>query len=140
MSGRFLVNSAKILGTAVLIKDHVVEAAFCTGESMEPTINSRGDIILISKFNKWRFNCNSIVVTISPTEPKHLICKRVLGLPGDTVWMFDSVTTVPKGHIWLQGDNAYKSLDSRAFGPVPIGLIQGLVVCKVYINVFSFGR
>ncbi|KAI3838361.1 hypothetical protein MKX03_023638 [Papaver bracteatum] len=40
-------------------------------------------------------------------------------------------TTVPKGHIWIQGDNIYASQDSRKFGPVPFGLIQSKVFCRM---------
>lgn len=38
---------------------------------------------------------------------------------------------VPKGHVWVQGDNIYASRDSRQFGPVPYGLIQGRIFCRV---------
>lgn len=31
----------------------------------------------------------------------------------------------------MQGDNIYSSRDSRQFGPVPYGLIQGRAFCKV---------
>ena len=33
-------------------------------------------------------------------------------------------TQVPKGHVWLQGDNPSKSLDSRNYGPVPLSLVS----------------
>jgi len=38
---------------------------------------------------------------------------------------------VPKGHVWIQGDNVYASRDSRHFGPVPYGLIRGKVFFRV---------
>jgi hypothetical protein len=31
----------------------------------------------------------------------------------------------------LEGDNKSKSLDSRVFGPVSIGLFEGLVFCRI---------
>jgi len=40
---------------------------------------------------------------------------------------------VPKGHVWVQGDNIYDSRDSRQFGPVPYGLIQGRAFLRVRI-------
>lgn len=39
---------------------------------------------------------------------------------------------VPKGMVWLEGDNSENSADSRMYGPVPMGLIQSRVVCKVW--------
>lgn len=38
---------------------------------------------------------------------------------------------VPKGHVWLQGDNQFVSRDSREYGPVPAALVKGKVVFKV---------
>jgi hypothetical protein len=38
---------------------------------------------------------------------------------------------IPKGQMWLEGDNKSKSLDSRVFGPVSIGLFEGLVFCRI---------
>lgn len=35
---------------------------------------------------------------------------------------------VPYGHVWLEGDNAEKSLDSRDFGPVSRGLIEARAI------------
>jgi inner membrane protease subunit 1 len=40
---------------------------------------------------------------------------------------------VPKGHVWLLGDNIDNSLDSRTYGPVPLGLILGRVCYKVSV-------
>jgi inner membrane protease subunit 1 len=34
---------------------------------------------------------------------------------------------VPTGHVWLSGDNAPASLDSRHYGPVPLALVIGKV-------------
>lgn len=39
---------------------------------------------------------------------------------------------VPKGHVWLEGDNALNSTDSRTFGSVPAGLIRGRAVCRLW--------
>uniref|UniRef100_A0A4W5N872 Peptidase S26 domain-containing protein n=1 Tax=Hucho hucho TaxID=62062 RepID=A0A4W5N872_9TELE len=38
---------------------------------------------------------------------------------------------VPKGHVWLEGDNLSNSADSRSYGPVPYALIRGRVCLKV---------
>ncbi|CAD7957691.1 unnamed protein product [Amoebophrya sp. A120] len=37
------------------------------------------------------------------------------------------VERVPQGHVWVEGDNKGKSNDSRHYGPVPLGLLEGRV-------------
>lgn len=37
---------------------------------------------------------------------------------------------IPEGHVWLAGDNTYNSSDSRIYGPMPIGMLQGRVFFK----------
>ncbi|PWN93178.1 LexA/Signal peptidase [Acaromyces ingoldii] len=91
-----------------------------------------------------------LVVAVSPRDHSRMICKRVLGLPGDTVLVDPRVDapsnhaeaasatpkpryiTVPRGHVWLGGDNLGNSTDSRIYGPVPLGLVQGVIVAKVW--------
>ena len=41
---------------------------------------------------------------------------------------------VPKGHVWLQGDNLINSTDSRQYGPVPYSLLYGRVFLKVSLT------
>ena len=38
---------------------------------------------------------------------------------------------VPKGHVWLEGDNQFNSNDSRHYGPIPAGLLTRRVFFKV---------
>lgn len=38
---------------------------------------------------------------------------------------------VPKGHVWLVGDNLSNSTDSRTYGPVPIGIVKAKVLARV---------
>ncbi|WVO17853.1 signal peptidase I [Cryptococcus depauperatus] len=39
---------------------------------------------------------------------------------------------VPKGHVWLVGDNLSNSTDSRKYGPVPIAMVKGKVLARIY--------
>lgn len=45
---------------------------------------------------------------------------------------------IPKGHLWLLGDNADDSTDSRDYGPVPYGLVRGRVCFKVHALITQF--
>ncbi|MCL7031056.1 hypothetical protein MKW94_021415 [Papaver nudicaule] len=59
-----------------------------------------------------------------------------LNLTGDWI-LAEKISTpriqrnVPKGHVWIQGDNIYSSNDSRHFGSIPYGLVQGKVFFRV---------
>ncbi|WVQ85549.1 signal peptidase I [Cryptococcus sp. DSM 104549] len=41
---------------------------------------------------------------------------------------------VPKGCVWLVGDNLSNSTDSRKYGPVPVAMIKGKVLARVWPN------
>lgn len=39
---------------------------------------------------------------------------------------------VPQGHCWVIGDNLDYSRDSRHWGPLPMALIRGKIIGKVF--------
>mmetsp|Transcript_31569 Transcript_31569/g.69560 ORF Transcript_31569/g.69560 Transcript_31569/m.69560 type:complete len:124 (+) Transcript_31569:468-839(+) len=41
------------------------------------------------------------------------------------------IVSVPPGHVWLLGDNCDNSRDSRSYGAVPVGMLQGRVFLKM---------
>lgn len=43
-----------------------------------------------------------------------------------------SIVIVPRGHLWIEGDNVQNSSDSRNYGPVPIGLVKSRAVCRLW--------
>ena len=49
--------------------------------------------------------------------------------------LMDSVyfgpVTVPRGAVFVLGDNRSSSIDSRDFGPVPVADVRGRVLAKV---------
>lgn len=82
--------------------------------------------------------------------------KRVIGLPGETVegrsgsvwidghrlrepYLRSNVRTsgfaprrIPKGKVWVMGDNRTNSADSRVFGPVRVSTIVGRAIWRVW--------
>ncbi|XP_022926355.1 mitochondrial inner membrane protease subunit 1-like isoform X1 [Cucurbita moschata] len=68
------------------------------------------------------------------------MAKRLMGMEGDSVtYVVDpknndwcETVVVPKGHVWIEGDNMYDSKDSRYFGAVPYGLLQGKVFWRLW--------
>ncbi|KAJ1995105.1 hypothetical protein EDC05_001196 [Coemansia umbellata] len=105
------------------------------GPSMLPTINIVGDFLLVERLPGWRkrIKIGEIVTFVSPLNPQKRASKRVLGMPGDVVCVDPTMdklafVVVPRGHVWLQGDNYSNSTDSRTYGPVPMGLLRGRVL------------
>ncbi|KAJ4726545.1 mitochondrial inner membrane protease subunit 1 [Melia azedarach] len=125
---------------------HVTDNYLCSptlvyGPSMLPTLNLTGDVVLSEHVSHrlGRVGPGDIVLVRSPLDPTKFVTKRVGGVEGDRVTFLeprisDTCRTfvVPKGHVWIQGDNIYASNDSRHFGPVPYGLIQGKAFFRVW--------
>lgn len=126
---------------------HVTNTYLCTfalayGPSMIPTFNLTGDMFLAErlsiKFGK--VSPGDIVLLRSPESPRKVMVKRLLGLESHSVtFVVDPMNSdrcdtivVPKGHVWVEGDNIYNSRDSRQFGPVPYSLLEGKVFCKIW--------
>lgn len=43
-----------------------------------------------------------------------------------------NIIVVPRGHVWIEGDNAANSMDSRQYGPIPLGLIRSRAVFRLW--------
>ena len=96
------------------------------GPSMEPTLNDKGDYV-IENILSYKFHDiarGDLVTLLSPIDPTRFICKRVIGIAGDVICVdptgMKAPSTehviVPKGHVWIMGDNASLSRDSRDYG------------------------
>lgn len=139
-AGQLAKYSALCYCGAYCISEYVFDFTLCVGPSMLPTIKEN-DVVLTEHIStRFLFNIKrgDIVIFKSPTDPKQFLCKRVRGLefdviPAETSWKFLKTTKyIPRGHVWLQGDNENNSTDSRCFGPVPFGLIRGRAVMRVW--------
>ncbi|KAH9675442.1 mitochondrial inner membrane protease subunit 2 [Citrus sinensis] len=122
------------------ISDRYASIVPVQGSSMSPTFNLTtdsfmgslsDDYVLVEKFclQKYKFSHGDVIVFCSPSNHKEKHVKRIIGLPGDWIGtpMTNDVMKVPNGHCWVEGDNPSSSLDSRSFGPIPLGLIKGWV-------------
>ena len=128
----------------------VFNISLVSGESMYPTYHS-GDITIINKMEK---PTNGDIITFYKDikGKRELLIKRVCGVPGDVILISKGVlyrngskidesyldkgidTTLDTEAIklgddeyWVMGDNRYFSYDSRKFGPIKEGDIQGVV-------------
>jgi signal peptidase I len=46
--------------------------------------------------------------------------------------LYQATITVPKDHVWVEGDNPLCSIDSRHYGPLPISSLRGRVVVRLW--------
>ncbi|KAI4333431.1 hypothetical protein L6164_018248 [Bauhinia variegata] len=132
---------ARFLCCVHVTSNYLFSTVHVHGVSMLPTLNLSGDVLILDHVSPrlGKLQVGDLVSVQSPLNPKRVLTKRILGMEGDTVTYFDPsrgdttlTAVVPKGHTWIQGDNVYYSFDSRYFGPVPYGLIQGKVIYRAW--------
>ncbi|XP_069030743.1 mitochondrial inner membrane protease subunit 1 isoform X2 [Embiotoca jacksoni] len=119
--------------------EYIGEFVVCCGPSMEPTIVNN-DVVFSERISRHlcKIQKGDVIIARSSFDPNMNICKRVIGLEGDKVCtsspsnLFKTHTYVPKGHVWLEGDNLRNSTDSRSYGPIPYALIRGRVSLKLW--------
>lgn len=132
---------AKFFCVLHITNKYLIDPVQTIGPSMLPTIDVTPSLYLAERISP-RFGKvaqGDIVILRSARNPRMCITKRLVGLEGDTItYVADpnnddkqETVVVPKGHVWIEGDNKYKSNDSRNFGPVPYGLIESRLFWKV---------
>ncbi|CAK0822904.1 unnamed protein product [Prorocentrum cordatum] len=122
----------------VFIKDRWVWIYCVEGRSMSPTLNPQDtllnrcfrDCVLVHR--NAEFRKGDLVVLKDPGTNCHIV-KRLVAQEHEFLAQRDgTLAAVPAGHVWVEGDNADMSVDSRTFGPVPMGLLDALRVSVVW--------
>ncbi|XBW35098.1 hypothetical protein QEN19_000660 [Hanseniaspora menglaensis] len=109
-----------------------------------------GDIILMDPTKKSKLSTIAYHVNVLENEAlsadnedfvgkndKELIHEKIdeLNLNENFLDSYENkFVKVPKGHVWLGGDNTEFSVDSRNYGFLPIGLIEGKVIYHINFN------
>ncbi|KAF9457091.1 peptidase S24/S26A/S26B/S26C [Collybia nuda] len=140
-------NTFKLFNIACglhLFTEYVGRPSTMAGPSMLPTLAHEGEIVIEDRLTyrifPQRISRGDLVTLKSPLEPGRIVCKRIIGLPGDIVCVDPTGAkapstehvVVPKGCVWVSGDNAIVSRDSRDYGPVSMSLIYGRLIAKVW--------
>ena len=145
---RDLIVSAAI---SVLIITFLYQPVRVEGTSMLPRLEDH-DRLFINKFvyHVTSVQRGDVVVFHYPRDPSKSYIKRVIGLPGDHMWIDEGTVwlngkplredyvprkyrdsrsmpefIVPEGSYFMMGDHRSISSDSRDFGPVDRDLIYG---------------
>ncbi|CAG8075595.1 unnamed protein product [Penicillium salamii] len=133
--GRLALNGLGTFCGCSLIWEHLVTVQLSAGPSMYPTFDVRGDWLLISRLhrNGKGIEVGDVVRFGHPNFQGVHVAKRVVGMPGDFVCQDQPLSPeIPEGHVFLAGDNLPWSRDSRNYGPVPMGLINGKIIARVW--------
>ncbi|KAH0547534.1 hypothetical protein FGG08_000259 [Glutinoglossum americanum] len=130
-----LLTTTKLLAFTHLFLTHFLSLKPTTGPSMLPTLSVHNDWILISNLHvRGRgVRVGDCVSLRHPVEPEVGAVKRVVGVGGDFVEVGEEgVIQIPEGHCWVVGDNLPHSRDSRVYGPIPLALIKGKVIGRIW--------
>src|SRR3990172_4993591 len=126
------------------------------GSSMEPNFHD-GDYVIVNRmaYRLGDMQRGDVIVFPYPLHEEDDYIKRVIGLPGDHVAIYNGVVyvngealaepyimekpdadlaeiVVPDGYVYVMGDNRNASSDSRSWGPLKIEKIIGKAVFRYW--------
>ncbi|MFH1192326.1 MAG: signal peptidase I [bacterium] len=149
------------------VRYFIIQPFYVKGASMEPNFLDK-DYLIINEFI-YKFKepeRGDIIVFKNPRNPEEFFIKRVIGLPGEKVKVFDNrieiyneknpqgivinepylqegrntrgteMEELGKGEYYVFGDNRDKSLDSRTFGAIS----EDSIVGKVWLRGWPLDR
>ncbi len=149
------------------VRYFVIQPFYVKGASMEPNFLDK-DYLIINEFI-YKFKepqRGDIIVFKNPRNQEEFFIKRIIGLPGEKVKVFDNrieiyneenpqgivldeiylpvgrntrgteMVELGKGEYYVFGDNRDNSLDSRVFGAIKIDSIVG----KVWVRGWPLDR
>lgn len=149
-----------IIGAIFLFNVKGIKFYLVPSDSMEPTLK-RSDYIGGFEAKPPELRRGDIVVFNTGHEGDYYV-KRIVGLPGETLMIYNGAVyidgnkldepyvqhwgtenfgplVIPKGRLFLMGDNRTDSFDSRRFGPVPASQVEAKV-SFIYNPVSRMGR
>ncbi|CAB9513557.1 Signal peptidase, peptidase S26 [Seminavis robusta] len=87
---------------------------------------AKEDATVWARWPPWPLRGQIVTYRSPDVYPPHLVIKRVVGVAGQVVETANGIKDVDMNSVWVEGDNAKMSTDSRDHGAVNQKLIVGV--------------
>jgi len=153
-----LLVMAIAIPLALALHTFVTQVYSISGHSMEPTLED-GQRVVVDKVRPafGEIDRGDLIIFVSPEDSAKNLIKRVIGIGGDRIELIGDkvrlngkdlvedythrtlfpdrpgdVIVVKPGHLFMLGDNRPQSRDSRDFGTIPVNLVRGKVLLRLW--------